>query len=191
MQIIGGEFKGRKLFTPPGVKTRPTSGKVREAVFNICASMVHGARVADLFAGTGAMGIEALSRGARHAVFVEADRETARLIERNLSACGAQDRAAVLCLDLLRGPQALAGLGSAFDLVFMDPPYNSEALSPALENLLKSGALAPGATVVIEHQPSEPVPPEMAGLEVFDSRRYGKTLVTLMLHVVPGRKPTK
>lgn len=191
MQIIGGEFKGRKLFAPPGVKTRPTSGKVREAVFNICASIVHDARVADLFAGTGAMGIEALSRGARHAVFVEADRETARLIKKNLSACGAQDRAAVLCLDLLRGPQALAGLGSAFDLVFMDPPYNKEALAPALENLLKSGALAPGATVVIEHQPSEPVPAEMAELEVFDARRYGKTLVTFMSHVVAGRKPSK
>ncbi|MFW6081367.1 MAG: 16S rRNA (guanine(966)-N(2))-methyltransferase RsmD [Desulfosalsimonas sp.] len=188
MQIIGGRYKGRKLFAPPGRKTRPTSGKVREAVFNICASLVPDARVADLFAGTGAMGIEALSRGAKHAVFVEADREAAGLIKRNLAACGAEDRSAVLCLDLLRGPQALAGMDSAFDLVFMDPPYNSQALAPSLEVLVKSGALARGAVVVIEHQPAEPVPEGIAELEVFDCRRYGKTLVSFMSHVVAGRE---
>ncbi|MCF8110386.1 MAG: 16S rRNA (guanine(966)-N(2))-methyltransferase RsmD [Desulfobacteraceae bacterium] len=184
MRIIAGRFKGRRLYTPAGRQTRPTPGKVREAIFNICASAVPSACVADLFSGTGAMGIEALSRGARHAVFIDSDTKACRLIKNNLALCRAEDRAAVLCRDLLRGPGTLSGPNSIFNLVFMDPPYNRGALAPALENLLKSGTLAPGAVMVIEHAPTEPVPKSLPGLDVFDVRRYGKTLVTFMSYMV-------
>lgn len=188
MQVIAGQFKGRKLFAPPGRSTRPTSGKVREAVFNICADIVRGAMVADLFAGTGAMGIEALSRGARYAVFVEADRGAAELIKKNLTACRAQDRASVFCRDLRRAPRVLEYAGAAFDLVFMDPPYNAGVLAPALQNLIKSGTLAPEAVVVVEHSPSEPVYRDPDVFEEFDRRRYGKTVVSFLSHVVANRK---
>ncbi|MCF8094523.1 MAG: 16S rRNA (guanine(966)-N(2))-methyltransferase RsmD [Desulfobacteraceae bacterium] len=191
MQIIGGKFKGRKLFSLQGGKTRPTSGKVREAVFNICGGLVPGARVADLFAGTGAMGIEALSRGAKHAVFVEADPGAAGVIKKNLSACGAQDDSVVLCRDLLHGPGILADLNSAFDLVFMDPPYNRGVLLPALENLVKSDTLAPDAVVIIEHSRTEAVPAMPGGLKVYETRKYGKALVSLLSYMVASRNPVQ
>ncbi|MFP3980836.1 MAG: 16S rRNA (guanine(966)-N(2))-methyltransferase RsmD [Desulfobacterales bacterium] len=188
MQVIGGKFKGRKLLALPGRSIRPTSGKVREAVFNICASMVAGARVADLFAGTGAMGIEALSRGAAHAVFVESDRRAADVIQKNLAACRAEDRAAVFCRNLLGNPDFLRQPGRTFDLVFMDPPYNRAAVAPALENLAKSGVLAPGALAIIEHAPAESLLPESGPFEVFDQRKYGKTLVSFMKYMVASSK---
>ncbi len=188
MQVIGGQFKRRKLLALPGRSTRPTSGKVREAVFNICARVVAGARVADLFAGTGAMGIEALSRGAAHAVFVESDRRAADLIKKNLAACRAEDRALVFCRDLLGNPGFLHQPGRDFDLVFMDPPYNRGAVAPALENLTKSGALAPGALAVIEHAPAESLPPASGPFEVFDQRKYGKTLVSFMKYMVASKE---
>ena len=188
MQIIGGEFKGRKLFSLPGRSIRPTSGKVREAVFNICAPMVAGARVADLFAGTGAMGIEALSRGAAHAVFVESDRGAADVIQKNLAACRAENRSAVFCKNLLGNPGFLQQSGLVFDLVFMDPPYNRDTVAPALENLVKSGVLAPGAVAVIEHAPAEPLPENSALFEVFDQRKYGKTLVSFMKYMIASRE---
>ncbi len=187
MQIIGGKFKGRKLSALRGLRTRPTSGKVREAVFNICSERVPGSSVADLFAGTGAMGIEALSRGAKHVVFVEADRKSVQLIRKNLAACGAGDMASVLCRDLLGGPEVLADLNSAFDLVFMDPPYHSGAIAPVLENLAKTGSLSPGALTVIEHSFSEPLPADAEGFEIIDTRRYGKTLVSFMSYVVASK----
>ncbi|MFW6271548.1 MAG: 16S rRNA (guanine(966)-N(2))-methyltransferase RsmD [Desulfosalsimonas sp.] len=189
MKIIGGKFKGRKLFAPPGRKTRPTSAKVREAIFNICANAVPEARVADLFAGTGAMGIEALSRGAEYAVFFESEPNACGLIKKNLAACRAEDRAAVLCRDLLRSPASIAGPDFIFDLVFIDPPYNHGSLIPAMENLVKSGSLAPGAVLVIEHAPTEPVPAGHVELEVFDTRKYGKTLVTFMSYMIASIKP--
>ncbi|MFW6082400.1 MAG: RsmD family RNA methyltransferase, partial [Desulfosalsimonas sp.] len=106
-----------------------------------------------------------------------------------LALCRAEDRAAVLCRDLLQGPDALAGPDFIFNLVFMDPPYNRGALGPALENLLKSGTLAPGAAVVIEHAPTEPVPENLPEFDVFDVRRYGKTLVTFLSYMVAIMEP--
>lgn len=189
MQIISGKYKGKKLFTLKGRKTRPTSSKVREAIFNICADKVAGASVADLFAGTGAMGIEALSRGARHAVFVESDPGAAELVKRNLSACRAEDNAKVICMDLLHRPSLMKGLGPAFDLVFMDPPYNIGAIGPSLAALVKNDALAPFATIIIEHSDAELLPAGTSGLEIYDSRRYGKTLVSFLSYVVASRNP--
>lgn len=185
MRITGGRFKGRRLASPPGLKTRPTPAKVREAVFNICRDFTAGATVADLFAGTGAMGIEALSRGAKYAVFVESDRRAAGIIKKNLETCGASDRAAVLCRDLLGGPSAVSEAKAVFDLVFMDPPYARGSLVMALEKLSESGTLAPGALIAAEHCESEQIPPGHAGLEVIDCRRYGKTLVSFMSYMIP------
>lgn len=142
-----------------------------------------------MFAGTGAMGIEALSRGAGYAVFFESDPKACGLIKKNLAACRAEDRASVLCRDLLRSPGALAGPDFIFDLVFIDPPYNHGLLTPAIETLVKGGCLAPGAVLIIEHAPTEPAPADHAELEVFDTRKYGKTLVTFMSYMIASIKP--
>lgn len=168
MRVVGGTAGGRRLLAPPGRDTRPTSDRVREAVFDMLASRdaVAGARVADLFAGSGAMGIEALSRGAREAVLVERDPAAASVIEANLAALGLGPARVVR-----REVAAWLRAGvEPFDLAFCDPPYRYEAW----EELL---GLLPAALVVVESD--RPVGP-VAGREVIRSRRYGGTVVELL-----------
>ena len=180
MKIIAGNHKGRKLASLPGKTTRPTSGKVREAIFSIVADRIEDAAILDLFAGTGAFGLEAISRGASHAVFIDSDRKGIEVIRKNITACGENDRSTVLAADVAGGLRRLALSGGTFDLVFMDPPYNRQAVQPALESLAASGILARGAIVAIEHDKNEKIPEDIVDMEVTDRRKYGKTLVTFM-----------
>lgn len=146
LRIIGGSWRGRKLRFPPGTRIRPTPDRVRETLFNWLAARVAGARCLDLFAGSGALGLEALSRGAAHVTFVEVDATAARALEATLEEWGAQPAAVVRSdarLYLARTPQP-------FDLVFLDPPFDS-ALLPEVAALLENrGWLAPGALVYVE-----------------------------------------
>jgi 16S rRNA (guanine(966)-N(2))-methyltransferase RsmD len=178
MRVIAGKYKGRRLLPlkTPGV--RPTSDNVREAVFSILANHVVDARVLDLFAGTGAMGIEALSRGARRCVFVEKNRAPLALIHGNLALVKAGENARVLALDAAAGlaPPLLPRAG--FDLVFLDPPYSEGHMERALDALVRQGLLAPGALVVAEHDIHSPIEHGPDGLVLEDRRRYGKTLVS-------------
>jgi 16S rRNA (guanine966-N2)-methyltransferase len=180
MQIIAGKHKGRKLATLPGNDMRPTSGKVREAIFGILSGLVDDAVVLDLFAGTGAFGLEAISRGAAKAVFVESDRRSIEIIRKNIAACGEDDRATVIRADIQSNLNLLPASGVSFDIVFMDPPYNRDAIRPAIENLVKTRTLAKGATLIIEHDKKEEIPADIAGMEIRDRRKYGKTIVTFM-----------
>ncbi|MDB4927790.1 MAG: putative Ribosomal small subunit methyltransferase, partial [Myxococcaceae bacterium] len=181
MRVIGGTWGGRRLLGPPrGAETRPTSDRVREAIFNIAAARIEGARVLDLFAGTGALGVEALSRGAAHATFVECDRGLCQTIETNLEnlECDAA-RYAVLLRDVRRAFKQAAG---PFDLVFIDPPYGHLLEREALAALAAPGVLAPDALVVVEHASRETVGPPPALADAFaapDTRAYGDTSVTL------------
>ncbi len=184
MRIIAGKYRGKLLFCLRGNTTRPTGGKVREAIFNICGDTVVGARVLDLFAGTGAFGLEALSRGADSAVFVDASKQAVDVIRKNIAACGADSAATVLCADIGRNLHCLYSCNTLFDLVFMDPPYHKNAIAVAVDNIIKSGTLAPGAMVVIEHAANEPAPADKPCCPVIDVRRYGKTLVTFMRYMV-------
>lgn len=174
MRIVAGEFKGRRLAGPEGRAARPTSDKVREALFSILGP-IDDARVLDLFAGTGAVGIEAISRGAGEAVLVERDRRMASVVERNLKEIlGADDDRA----KLVRGDglKYLAG-ASGFDLVFLDPPYaKAEDLAPRLVALLP-GALAPGATVVTESDRRSPLDLSGSELSTRSEHIYGDTLI--------------
>ncbi|MBJ7353594.1 MAG: 16S rRNA (guanine(966)-N(2))-methyltransferase RsmD [Thermoleophilaceae bacterium] len=174
MRIVAGEFKGRRLSGPEGKAARPTSDKVREALFSILGP-IDDARVLDLFAGTGAVGIEAVSRGAAEAVLVERDRRMASVIERNLSELlGAGDERATL----VRGDalKYLAG-ATGFDLVFVDPPYaQAAALEPKLAALLPA-ALAPGATVVTESDRRSPLDLSGSQLSTRSEHIYGDTLI--------------
>jgi 16S rRNA (guanine(966)-N(2))-methyltransferase RsmD len=144
MRVIAGRYKGRRLNAPTWEGLRPTSDKLRETLFNILAPRIEGARVLDGFAGTGAVGIEALSRGAAHVTFVEQDPRAAALIAGNLRAC---DAAAVYTIETGDVATLLRSRPAAFDVIWLDPPYNSgsgEVLDAA------SGALAPGGVVVLE-----------------------------------------
>lgn len=180
MRVIGGELKGRRLFSPKGGRgstVRPTPDRVREAVFNILPRSLAGVRVLDLFAGTGAMGIEALSRGALEAVFVDADKSSADLVAKNLEACGLAARARVIRKDV---PGALKAVSGPFGLVILDPPYGTGLLEEALKDLDASGLVAPGATVVAESATRTPLDVDGLGLECLaleSARKYGDTTV--------------
>ena len=179
MRVIAGELRGRKLYCPRGGDIRPTADRMREAVFSILGDRVQDARVLDLFAGTGALAIEALSRGASCAVLVDRSRTAVKVAQRNLAACRLEARARVICWDIGRNLNCLPAGSCTFDLVFMDPPYRQDALRPALEALLASGAMAREALVVVEHAARSDVRPP-AGLRVVDRRRYGRGGVTFL-----------
>ena len=180
MRVIAGAYKGRTLAPVKG-RTRPTAAKVREAIFNILGSAVAGARVLDLYAGTGALGIEALSRGARAAVFVEDHPEALQVLRRNLESLGLLAQATVLPLAVLAALKKLASRSEPFDLVFLDPPYGGVAAVATLAALGSSELLRPQARVVAEHSKRESLPALGGRLTLKDLRRYGDTQVAFYL----------
>ena len=177
MRIISGSARGRKLKEPQGLDTRPTTDKVKESLFNIIQFELEGRRVLDLFAGTGQMGIECLSRGAVSAVFVDRRKDAAQLVKKNLDLTNLQDRARVVNGDSLA---FLAGTKERFDLVFLDPPYASGLLEQALEALTAPGfdILTPYGIIVAEH-PADRRLAVPAGCRLRKPYRYGKIAVTL------------
>ena len=184
LRIIAGELRGRKLRSVPGTKTRPTADRIREAIFNILAFQIHGSRVLDLFAGTGAFGIEALSRGAASAVFIDNDPDSISTIRENIEHLSLENTARILRWNPTVNLTCLNSLQSAFNLIFMDPPYNRNMIAPALFHLHASQSIDKGACVVVEHSHLEPVLKDQLPYEISDERRYGKTLVTFLNYVV-------
>ena len=173
MRVIAGRLGGRRLAAPRGLATRPTSDRVREALFSALGD-VRGARVLDLYAGTGALGIEALSRGATQATFVESARAALAALRENLAALGLEASARVVAQPVAR---AVPGLSGPFDLVFADPPYAAIAeVSAAIAAL--APVLEGEARVVVEHA-SRDEAPALAGLTARPSRAYGDTSVTI------------
>ena len=159
MRVIAGSFKGRRLVTPRWTGLRPTSDKLRETLFNVVAVRIPGARVLDGFAGTGALGIEALSRGAAHVTFVECDHRAAALVADNLGRCGIEQGYAIICASFR---EAMGGRHGPrdFDLIFLDPPYDEERLDGILE--AAGDRLAADGLLVLEHAKRQQVP-ESAG----------------------------
>jgi 16S rRNA (guanine(966)-N(2))-methyltransferase RsmD len=158
MRIIAGTLKGRRLKTPDWDGLRPTSDKLRETLFNVLGDRIVGARVVDAYAGTGAVGLEALSRGAAHVTFVENDKRAGRLIEENLEHCGVTGRYAIIRVDLARAaPQPPL---TPVDIMFLDPPYGSRALHAALEHAERLSTA--GTRIVVEHAKRD-APPAHAG----------------------------
>ncbi len=172
LRITGGDLRGFRLAEAGGARLRPTSARVREAVFNVLAGRVEDAVLLDLFAGTGALGLEALSRGAARGVFVESHRGAARSIVQSLARAELAARGTVV-----RGalPGALDSVEGPFDLIFLDPPYDSDRVEPTLAGL--SVLLADGGTVVYEHRSRYNPPERPAGLVLTDRRVYGDTAV--------------
>ncbi|MGE3075616.1 MAG: 16S rRNA (guanine(966)-N(2))-methyltransferase RsmD [Dehalococcoidia bacterium] len=172
VRISGGTARGIPLTEPRGVRLRPTSGLVREAVFNILGQRIDGAKVLDLYAGTGALGIESLSRGAIHATFVEAAPGAVHAIFQSLARTSLAEHAAVI-----RGrlPGALANLQEKYDIIFMDPPYND----PGAEDTLVAAVplVAEGGAIVYEHSSRYNPPLSVAGLKMQERRVYGDSAV--------------
>jgi 16S rRNA (guanine966-N2)-methyltransferase len=184
LRIIGGELKGRKLYSVRGKTTRPTADRTRESIFNILSHRVTGTMVLDLFAGTGALGIEALSRGAESAVFVDNTRASLSVIRRNVESCALHERANIIRWNIEKNLNCLKAAKPGFDLVFIDPPYHRNLLKPTLFNLDQSKSLKHGSCIVVEHDSLEPVPTDLLAFELTDQRRYGKTLVSFLNYVI-------
>ncbi len=177
MRIIGGQARGRTLAAPPGARTRPTQDYVRESLFNIIRLHVEGARVLDLFAGTGALSLEAISRGAGEAVLVDSDRAACEAIRANIERVGAAERCRLLRMDYRQAMDALAAQGRAFDLAFLDPPYRMENTGEICAALYERALLAQDCLLVVEHRRGC-APKLDARFEAYDLRKYGDTEIT-------------
>lgn len=186
MRIISGESKGRRLTPHRGQRIRPTSDRVKESIFNILGAAVKGASVLDLFAGTGNLGIEALSRGAKRVVFVEKTRQGVRLIGRNLAHFGMGGRAEVMASDVMRAIGVLDRRGDRFDLIFMDPPYERGWIEKTFSKLLARKIFHEEAIFVVEHTRREPLQRLIEGWDLLRQREIGDSLISF---VVPKRGP--
>ena len=182
MRIIGGAFRGRRLASvgkgDDAAHLRPTSDRVRESLFNVLMNAygnpIKGARVLDMFAGTGALGLEAISRGAENAVFIENGRTALRLLNENIRLCGIESQAKVLTRDATKLPE---NSGARFDLVFLDPPYGKGLGELAITAAQQTGWLADNALIVWEESAILHLP---TGLHILEQRKYGDTVISFL-----------
>jgi 16S rRNA (guanine966-N2)-methyltransferase len=173
MRVISGRMKGRKLSTLPGSTVRPTADRVKEAMFSILGPKPVAADVLDLYAGSGALGIEAISRGARSAVFIDRSLKVKKILGRNLDVCNITARATVVQWDIQKNLNCLKTFPHPFDLIFMDPPYGHALVARTIGHLITSQCLSDDAIIVAEHEPGLEFDPFDAALTLSDTRRYG------------------
>jgi 16S rRNA (guanine(966)-N(2))-methyltransferase RsmD len=187
MRITGGHLGSRRVRAPRGLAVRPTTDRVREALFSILGTHWDGTRVLDLYAGSGVLGLEALSRGASRVVAVERVTAHAAVIARNAADLGVGDALAIVRDDVLRALARLGARGERFDIVLADPPYAEDVRAALLAGLATAGVLAPGAIVVVEHDRRAPgVDPRPLGFTETDRRRYGDTVLTFYRAQAPA-----
>lgn len=180
MRIIAGIRKGMPLLAPKGLNTRPTLDRVKESVFGILQFELEGKTVLDLFAGSGGLGLEALSRGAKFCVFNDQARESAEVVRRNVEKLKFDEVSAVYSLDSFVLLKKAAQEGYRFDIVFLDPPYGAVILEKTMGEMLSLGLLNDGFTIVAEHSPKAP-PMPVQGFYLRDNRRYGDVVVSFFV----------
>ncbi len=177
MRIITGEFKGRRLMTPKTYDVRPTTDKVKEAIFDILIPYIKQDFICvDLFAGTGNLGLEAISRGAKTCYFSDSSRASARLVKENIKICGAEDYSVILLGDYR---QNIVRIHNKVDIILIDPPYESDFYLDALEEIAKAGILNVGGCIVCEHSDRDDLPESYAGFTKVKDKRYGSIGVTI------------
>jgi len=179
MRVIGGTVRGRRLASFAGRNIRPTPDRVREALFSILYSRsgsLSSRKVLDLFAGSGALGIEALSRGATHAWFVDSSREALGTLRENLERCGFSAKATVVTRDIWGALPTIAGAGP-FDVIFADPPYGCDHAAKLLSGIDQHGLLGTEGLLCLETAANDPVPSQTGTLALLDQRRYGSTMI--------------
>jgi 16S rRNA (guanine966-N2)-methyltransferase len=180
MRITGGKSRGRILTSLKGSKIRPTSDRVREAIFSLIGQDTTGLSVLDLFAGTGCLGIEAISRGAIEALFVDSSFQSIKLIKKNLHLCGYESVGSILKRDLSKGfPGASQLMKKKFDLVFIDPPYKKRVIPQVLTDLSVKDTLSSSAIVVAENFKADPIPDTLGKLYLDKQKIYGQTKINI------------
>jgi 16S rRNA (guanine(966)-N(2))-methyltransferase RsmD len=181
MRVISGTARGKTLRSPANRAIRPTTDRIKEALFSILYSMagpLDGMTVLDLFAGSGALGIEAMSRGAAHCLFVDSSRDACRLIDMNLAATGLADRSSVWCMPAAKALTTLAATGRSHDLIFLDPPYGTEELTPCLWAISDGAGVSESALLVVETSSRDEMICTFDNLVLSDRRRYGTTALS-------------
>lgn len=186
MRIIAGRWKGTKLMAPVGQKTRPTSDRVKESIFSILGYRIQEARVLDLCAGTGSLGLEALSRGAYYAVFIEKNDKAWDVVRENCHKVHADSDVRVVRGDVLRYIADWDPMQGTFSLIFFDPPYRSGLYQPVLEAIDKSALLRKGGTVVVEYDIDMALEDAYETLALADTRRYGDTQISFFIRQKEG-----
>jgi 16S rRNA (guanine966-N2)-methyltransferase len=185
MRITGGKVRGRLLAAVKGYAIRPTSDRVREAIFDLVGHQWDGKRVLDLFAGTGSLGLEALSRGASEVLFVDYSSHALKLLRKNIERCGFAQCSKIMRRDLRRAPPGTYPFGKdSFHLVFMDPPYRQNLIPPAAGRLVRFLHLSSGALLVAECSKNEILPSSMNPFVMSDARTYGDTKITIYTYEV-------
>jgi 16S rRNA (guanine966-N2)-methyltransferase len=179
MRIIAGRFKGKRLPTVRGKAVRPTTGRIREAVFNILGPLVEGARILELFAGTGAFGFEALSRGAASAVFVDKDKKVAATITQTARMLGLEDQTSTLAIEASRALDKLAQAGEQFSIIYLDPPYATEWIAKVMNDPSLITLLATDGVLVVEKGIRTPESPLPNLLHKRLARQYGDTMIEM------------
>ena len=178
MRVIAGTCKGRRLVAPKGLHTRPALDRIKESLFSILFD-VDDQTVLDLFAGSGSVGIEALSRGAAHATFVENNAAALGAMTTNLKTCGFEQQSTIIKQDVARALGKLSRENSSFDLIFVDPPYLKNLVNVTLEKICTLGIAHDETRIVVEHHPKEPIG-NLKGLVLTDTRKYGQTLISFL-----------
>jgi 16S rRNA (guanine(966)-N(2))-methyltransferase RsmD len=174
LRVISGELRGKRLLSPKGSNTRPTADRFKETLFNILQNRVYGSRFLDIFSGTGAMGIEALSRGATKAVFIDSSAECGELIKKNLAGTSVISSAVILISDFVSALKNLGNKNEKFDIIFLDPPYYNEFTEKAIEAVVANNLLADDGIIVSEQASDSPLF-EIIGLDIYDVRKYKTT----------------
>lgn len=183
MRVIAGEFKNRRLRMPVGVRMRPTADRVKEGMFSVLGADLNGRIVLDLYAGSGSLGIEALSRGARHCTFVETHRQCLRALAENLLALGLKARSRIVRSPVEKALGRGAGTGTKFDICLADPPYFQGDTKNLLQLVVSSAILTPSALLVVEHHRDTTIPGIQGALELRTTKRYGDSAVSFFIHV--------
>ncbi|MCX8130024.1 MAG: 16S rRNA (guanine(966)-N(2))-methyltransferase RsmD [Clostridia bacterium] len=178
LRVISGTAKGHKLKTLKGDNTRPTSDRVKESLFNIIAEYVYDAEVLDLFAGTGNLGIEALSRGAKFAFFVDKSNECLSIIKENLNHTKLSDKSSVLVGEVGSVIKKLADNNKKFDIIFLDPPYNRNLVEETLNFVVNSGIIKDNTIIVAERDKDDAVPEHIGPLKLARNQKYGDTILS-------------
>lgn len=178
MRIIGGEYRGKKLAFPKSADIRPTQDRVREALFNVIAPYIRDARVLDLFAGSGSLGIEGISRGAKDVTFVDNDPRCTGIISKNVKDVDIEGKSRILRMDALRAINLLAHEGEPFDIVFLDPPYYHDFPKKILIKLGQCDILAQNNIIVVEHSKKDKIPVKIESIIPYNQKRYGNTMLT-------------
>ena len=182
MRVVAGEARGCRLKTPSGDRIRPTADRVKEALFEIIGERIRDARVLDLFAGTGNLGIEALSRGACSVLFVDADRSAVKLIGQNLTRTRLSERAETWKTEARLALDRLKKKGRRFEIVLLDPPYGYDRTESILKRLCRNKLFSPRGLMVIEHDRRTDLPERIDSLERCDRRRFGDTMVSFYVN---------